>query len=205
MGWAVTETKSFWQTVPGVITAVAALVTAVGGLIGILVQSGLFGSGDDQRAVATPPSVEASTIVDQTPSSASSPSSGQTPEESPVAQSPEPAGGSPDLVPWTRATATIVRADGRRTEVRASTVNLSCGAPSVTFASGQTIPLERVRSIAITAVFASNATADATVTLLDGRRTSDTISTRNCPVQAETDLGPVVVELSDVRRIGFGR
>ena len=38
--------SSWWQTLPGVLTAVAAAVTAIAGLIGGLHQAGLLGGGD---------------------------------------------------------------------------------------------------------------------------------------------------------------
>ncbi len=39
------ETKSFWRSMSGLITAITALVTAVGGLIAILIQVGVIGGG----------------------------------------------------------------------------------------------------------------------------------------------------------------
>ena len=35
--------KSFWQTAPGVISAVATLITALGGVLAILVQNEVIG------------------------------------------------------------------------------------------------------------------------------------------------------------------
>ena len=45
--------RTWWQTVPGMITAVAGLVTAIGGLLTILVQAGIIGPDGRSRAVAT--------------------------------------------------------------------------------------------------------------------------------------------------------
>lgn len=52
------EQKSFFSTLPGIITAIAGLVTAVAGLILALSQSGLIGSRgtDETKPVAVPPS-----------------------------------------------------------------------------------------------------------------------------------------------------
>jgi|GEM_PF-4155358 len=41
--------KSYWSTVPGVVTGVASIVTAIVGLLGISVQAGWLG-GDDNQA-----------------------------------------------------------------------------------------------------------------------------------------------------------
>lgn len=41
---------SWWQTLPGVLTGIAAVITAVGGAIAVLHQSGLFGKGTSSAA-----------------------------------------------------------------------------------------------------------------------------------------------------------
>ncbi|HEX9819998.1 MAG TPA: hypothetical protein VGD07_10330 [Methylomirabilota bacterium] len=43
------RTKSWWHTLPGVLTAIAGVVTAVAGLVVALGQVGLLGGGDDAR------------------------------------------------------------------------------------------------------------------------------------------------------------
>jgi hypothetical protein len=46
------EKKSFWTTMPGMITATAGLITAVGGLLAVLAQVGVFGGGGSENAAA---------------------------------------------------------------------------------------------------------------------------------------------------------
>jgi len=41
----------WWQTLPGVLTGMAAVITAVGGVITVMYQSGLF---DKQTPISTP-------------------------------------------------------------------------------------------------------------------------------------------------------
>jgi hypothetical protein len=41
--------SSWWQTLPGILTAAAATATAIAGLIAVLHQAGLFGGGSDER------------------------------------------------------------------------------------------------------------------------------------------------------------
>lgn len=49
---------SFWQTLPGLITAFAGLLTAVGGLIVVLMQLGVIGKAEPQpRSSASPVAV----------------------------------------------------------------------------------------------------------------------------------------------------
>lgn len=50
--------QSFWGTLPGILTGVAGLITAIGGLLIVLNQVGFLGSGPPERAV-TPTSPEA--------------------------------------------------------------------------------------------------------------------------------------------------
>ncbi|WP_026897648.1 hypothetical protein [Daejeonella oryzae] len=51
------QTNGFWSTVPGIITAIATLITAVGGLLIILKSVGLFDSSPGAAAVQTNDSV----------------------------------------------------------------------------------------------------------------------------------------------------
>ncbi len=43
------EHKSFWSTIPGIITAIATLITAIGGFLVVLNQIGVFGSKHDPK------------------------------------------------------------------------------------------------------------------------------------------------------------
>jgi hypothetical protein len=186
---AVTEDeKSFWQTVPGIITALAALITAIGGLVGILVQSGVIGGGTEGSADAV------STAVEGTPDS---------PEEASSASS-TPADGSA-LVPWEKATASFVLQDGRRMSVRAPTVGLACNTEVVELENGQRIELRLVSSIRFDAIYTENSSADAVVTLLDGRRLDEPVHTWNCPITGTNELGRLEVQLDEIRQIEFQR
>ena len=60
---------SFWTTAPGVITAVAALVTAIGGLIGVLYTAGVFTSDNP----SSPNGQESSSAAGSASSSAEAP------------------------------------------------------------------------------------------------------------------------------------
>jgi hypothetical protein len=48
------EKKSFWTTLPGMITATAGLITALAGLIAVLVQAGVLGGSGSATSVTTP-------------------------------------------------------------------------------------------------------------------------------------------------------
>jgi hypothetical protein len=182
------DEKSFWQTVPGILTALAALVTALAGLLGILVQSGVIGGGTEGSDGA------AQTAVDPT---------AEGPQEA-TSGSSTPADAS-TLVPWEKTTATFVLEDGRTMTVRAPTVGIACNTEVVELENGQRIELRLVSSIRFDAIYTESSSADALVTLLDGRRLDEPVHTWNCPVTGTNDLGPVQVELDEIRQIEFER
>ena len=180
-----TETgKSYWHTAAGVITAVAALITALGGVLAILVQNDVidWGGDDGTRVVADSPAGEG---TDQT-------GSGVTAKASPQ-------------VPWARATAALVRRDGSSVTVKAATVGLACDTQNLVFKNGQRVSLELVRSIQFDAIYVENASADGVVTLLDGQKLTDPIHTWNCPVTGANELGSLQIQLKDIHRIDFHR
>jgi hypothetical protein len=59
--------RSWWQTVPGIITGVTGLVTAIGGLLTILLQAGVI--GPEKRSA---PNADQAAITSATPSAATS-------------------------------------------------------------------------------------------------------------------------------------
>lgn len=183
-------TKSFWQTAPGVITAVAALITAIGGVLGILVQNDLIGAKSGDRASET--------------SAAATPVGGAN-DEGPSGGAATKSSRAPSLVPWLRASAALVRRDETRAVVKASTVGMACDTAQLAFQSGQRIGLDLVRRIQFVAIYSETASADAVVTLLDGRQLTNAVLTRNCPITGSNDLGSVNVNLADIKRIDFRR
>ena len=180
--------KGFWHTMPGLITAIAALVTALGGVLGILVQNGVIGWGNDgQQLSAT-----------QDPAGGDEGGRAEDAKTAPGRDGTNP-------VAWDRADADLVRRDGTSTTVKASTVGLACATGSMRFENGQEIRLEDVRTIRFDAIYLDSASADGLVTLLSGQELSDPIYTWNCPVFGENKLGRVQIELEDIRLIEFNR
>ena len=176
--------KGFWQTAPGVITAVAALITAVGGLLAVLLQTGVIG-GDSSPAPA------ASAVSSAAGSQGEQPDTGLTSPGS--------------LVPWDQATAVLTQRDGTTMSVRAATVGVACDTTKVVFKNGQSVDMQLVSSISFDAIFLDNASADGTVELLDGRTLTDPIHTWNCPITAENELGRVEIPLESIQSIEFQR
>jgi hypothetical protein len=180
--------KSFWRTAPGIITAVATLITAIGGVLGILIQNGVVrGAGEEPtRRVAPPPA-------------------GLGTADAPEVNSRQKPTDASTVTPWTKATATLVRKDGTTGTVSAPTVGVACATERLTFKNGQRISLDQVRSIRFDAIYLESSSANGVVTLLDGRELTDPIDTWNCPVTGTNELGPLEIQLKDIRRIDFHR
>ena len=189
--------KSFWQTAPGVITAVATLITALGGVLAILVQNDIIGGSSDRGSlvVASSPAAGAG---------ASQEGAGVTSQEASGVTSADPLEAS-SLIPWDIATATLARQDGTSAIVKAPTVGLACTSGTLEFKNGQRVSLERVRSIEFDAIYVENASADGVVTMLDERELTDPIHTWNCPVTGTNELGSLNIPLEDIERIDFHR
>jgi hypothetical protein len=181
--------KGFWQTVPGIITAIAALITAVAGLLAILIQNHVIGSKDEP-----PPTT---TAGKQTPAATvgGPPRTGAT--------SAGPPSGS--FTPWEQANAVFTRIDGTSVTVLAATVGIACGTQKVILKNGQSIRLDLVRSIDFDVIYTDNASATGTVNLLDGREVKGPIHTWNCPIMGQNELGQVTIQLDDIDRIDFQR
>ena len=182
--------KGFWQTVPGIITAIAALITAAGGLLAILIQNQLIGSKEEPPPATT-------TVADQTPAA--------TVGGQPPAGATSAGQSSGSLTPWEQAKALLTRTDGTSTTVLAATVGIACDSQKVHLKNGQSIRLDLVRSIDFDAIYTDNASATGTVTLLDGREVKDPIHTWNCPIMAQNELGQVTIQLDNIDRIDFQR
>jgi hypothetical protein len=180
--------KGFWHTAPGMITAVAALITALGGVLAVLVQNDVIGG----------PRGGANEVVASTPGAGDA---GQAAAGVPPTQSVQ----GPSITPWATATATLVRRDGSRATVKAPTVGLSCTTETLEFKNGQRVSMDLVRSIRFDAVYFENGSADGVVTLLDGRELADPIHTWNCPITGSNELGSLEIQLRDIRRIDFHR
>lgn len=185
--------RNFWQTVPGVITAVAALITALGGVLGILAQNDLLGRGGDAQE------------SDTTQGATGQPGGEDTDPAASGAAAGGPSTDASTLIPWGQATATLVRQDGTSVVVKAPTVGLACDTERLVFENGQHMELEDVRSIEFNAIYMENSSADAVVTLLDGRQMEDPVHTWNCPVTGTNELGSLDIELNDIQRIEFHR
>lgn len=186
--------SSWWHTLPGVLTAVAAVVTAVGGLIAVLVQSGIIGARGEG------PSAEA---ADQQPAATATVMPGPQ-DSTAIASAP-----APDPVkPWQDTQAVIHLRDGAMARVRASSLS-HCISVSheIEIDGAQSIPFERMRSLEVLRAdeyTVPNASAHVVVELLDGTRIEGAVPAV-CDLFGYNDVGRFSVYFSRLASIRFER
>jgi hypothetical protein len=187
--------QSWWQTLPGVVTAVAALLTAAGGLVGVLHQTGLIGS----RASGHPPAESTQAAV----------GTGAPGTSGPVDTGAKGGAAVGSTRPWSEAIATIEAPDGKTQAVRAETLSYIVSRQhSLTLADGLEIPFERMRSFEIVRADDPNAPdskAHVVIAMLDGRIVpGDICAAYGCTLIGTSDLGRVEVPLQRVKRVTLG-
>lgn len=171
----------FWKTLPGVLTAIAALLTAIAGLYGI------FG----HRPTAADKSVVPGPVK-------------------PGAREPQPEP-SPASVANDRAdaTAVITESDGSVLTVRANSVRWTPGATpeEIGLNNGQSVPIGKIKTIDVLKV--EDAATAIRITLVDGRTIEGSVTGGRVDFgtrfEGESDVGKVSVRVSLVRRIAFQR
>ncbi|HET6708254.1 hypothetical protein [Amycolatopsis sp.] len=176
---------SFWKTAPGVLTAVAAMITAVGGLLAVLFQVGVLGG-----AGKSPPAASGGNPTSAAASSTAAGTAGQ--------------GGKP----WNEATAVITPKVGDPVEAPAYSVQfcITTGTDidlddTLTVQFEQMAWLEVVRSDPL---LTPNGRATLKVRLTTGKELSGTI-TANCDFVAQTDVGRYSVYPDKLAKIEFRR
>lgn len=176
--------KSWWTTLPGLLTAVAGIITALGGLVAVLAQHGLLGGAP--AAAGTSPA--------GTPATAAPSSAGPAAPPAPPAVAAAP-------VPTTAPAATlksvrVTAKDGSVVSLKASSDLTGTGLP---LQSGQEIAFDRLERVDIGQPWDGS----VTLTLVGGSRLDATAL--NLPVSGSNELGPYLAMLSDIRRIEFIR
>jgi hypothetical protein len=200
------KTGSWWQTLPGALTALAGVITAVSGPIALLYQNGVLGHRGEATA-ATQPSAGASV---STPPLAPSHTPPLAPSHTPPQALPEatPQAAPPAQKPWSEATAVVVGRDGRETRLRAESFSncISVG-HDLTLTSGQTVLFERMASFEVQR--ADDHTnpkpkAHLRITLLNGTAVPGVVEA-NCDLFGYNDLGRFTAYFDQIRMVRFER
>ncbi|HSV61008.1 MAG TPA: hypothetical protein VLJ19_19095 [Variovorax sp.] len=185
---------NWWQTLPGVLTALAGGVIAIGGLVTLLFQLGILGSkSDGVRSAATrhaPPPVAAPAPPVPPPSAFATPIP------------------PPGKRTWPEAEAVVQTRDGTTTRLRADSFAACVSvAHNLTLDNGQSIPFERMAGFE---VYHSDphASPDAKARLLvemrDGKKVQATVAAA-CELFGDNVEGRFSAYYEGIRSVRFER
>jgi hypothetical protein len=174
--------RGFWQSLPGVLTAVAALITAVGGILALLLQVGLIGGDDDTSTRTQPATVQ------------------QQPTQSPAGAT----GGSG----WEKAEAVWTTTAGETIRMPARTMGFCINSGGgVFFNENQNIAFEKMVSIEVVrsdVALSFKGRADVRIKLLAGELLTGTIDA-GCMFIGNPDRGRVESYPDRIKKIEFVR
>lgn len=182
---------SWWQTLPGILTALAAIITALSGFVALLFQHGVLGPKSGPKAEASAqivPNVAASPVTVKPSSAASVPQADQAKR------------------PWAEAEAVLLSREGKTTRVRADSFSNCISANHELALDGdQAIPFEKMASIDVLQAddnFTPNAKAKIKVTLLDGAELSGAVAA-DCDLFGYNSLGRFTTYYHRLRSVRF--
>jgi len=171
------STPNWWTTMPGLLTGFAAILTAVGSIVAVLVQGGFIGSRAVPTQAATPSTASAAPAPPASPG--------------PVVGVPAPTG--------TQAAASVAFKAVRVTHKSGSVVNLKPTSELTngyfTLADGREVLYERLARIDIAQPW------EGRVKLLLADGTTIDAEAVNLPLAGVTDLGEYIAMVADLRRI----
>ncbi|HSH71475.1 MAG TPA: hypothetical protein VK974_00320 [Methylophilaceae bacterium] len=179
------KSGSWWQTLPGILTGLAAFITAISGLIALLYQNGLLGN----KAEQIPSQVTATATT-----------SNATEQATPANISP------PSRKPWSEVEAVVLSQDGTETRVRADSFsNCISVNHELTLEAGQSIPFNRMSSFEVLHAddhTSTNAKAKIKIELLNGSAVSGTVEA-NCDLFGNNDVGRFTTYYDQIRSVHF--
>ena len=170
--------QNFWTTMPGILTGLAALLTAATGLWVAM------GPHDKPTPDEHPAAVSA-------PMQASAPGAAQS-----AAAQQSPAANAAPMV--AKDSVIVTSRNGEVTRLAVKSFRHGVAGKAIELTSGQTVPFEKIRSIDFETV--SNSEVPVNVMLTDGRAIAGSLST-NAIFEGENDIGPFSIYVSNVKRI----
>ena len=189
--------QSFWTTLPGILTGMAAVLTAAGGIILGLHQSGSFSSKDQHET----PSAATTTVTERAPEApplsgtANAQPSGLSAKsvERSLAEKSTPASASAtDLV--------ITQTDGTTLPVYLENLNFAGNGRGVTLTTGQSVDFGKIKSIDVSG---DESRINYRITLTNGEVFTGNSDNPSGAIMGQNRLGSVYAPLKKIKRITF--
>ncbi len=187
---------SFWTTLPGILTGLAALITAMTGLLIGLHQNNPAGKNDaSSKAADSRPA--------QGPSNANSAST--APGAQPIQHQPVPEAGVAVQQKPAEVMARIESRNGNTTEIRERSVRLLMDR-YVPLDGGQKVPFEQLRSIEFLE-FSDRSDVKVRLTLLNNSTINGFMRAcvSGCDIVGENQLGSFVLPVRETKSVTFQR
>jgi hypothetical protein len=178
--------QSFWTTIPGILTGLAAVLTALTGLFLAIYHPSSDGSDQPKRA----PIVDG----DARPAPTGPASTSATNPLSPPASVPTTvdAGSQGSVTMRSRA--------GETTQLALKSFKHNYTDDAIQLASGQTISFEKIHVMDFLTVDGDAHQVSLKITLVDGRVVNGSLAT-GYAFKGESDLGPFTIFLTDVKQV----
>ena len=172
--------QNFWTTLPGFLTGIAAVLTAVTGLLVVLYPHGFSGSKEGHP-----------TAVSREDAAATAPSG--------VGESSTHASAMPRQQ---KPTVLVVGKDGTESRVFQNSFRDSYSGEALQLKNGQSIRFDKIRSVDF--LETHDYEQDVRVTLTDGRALDGAIMSGE-QMTGDTDIGPFSISVKSLKRILFER
>ena len=180
---------SWWTTLPGILTATAAIITAVTGLVAILAQNGVLGEKSKNFITGQSAVVNKVTV----PPQASLPATSKEGIETGVSEM--------RLMPKPFTGALLTMSDGSIIKLR-DDIREWCGSGAVLrTVQGQTINMDLMKRFDVVNWYSQKGTVK--ITLSNGEVFDATINA--CSMRGQNDLGGVTADFDKIRSVEFLR
>jgi hypothetical protein len=207
--------KSWWNTFPGILTATAAVITALTGLFATLYQAGLIGNKEksvieSSREEPKESPKPVTSTQKESNSGASGANSKQTIETKRAVEAPSKSDASQRVKPMSESNVIITALDGSQTTVRAESLSYLLGSiHAFELINGQTVDFDKMKHFEVVQVdeaTAPDAKASLAITLLSGKSVTGKVKAGlGYDFAGANELGRFTTSLQRVKRVDFDR
>ena len=182
--------QNFWTTLPGLLTGIAAVLTAVTGLLVVMYPHGFAGSKDGRPAAVS--------LQDATAAAAKG--AGETSTH--ASETGRLETGRQETGRQGKPTVLVVGKDGTESRLSLNSFRDSYSGEAIQLKNGQAIPFDKIRSVDF--LETHDYEQEVRVTLLDGRAVEGAIMSGE-QMTGDSDIGPFSVSVKSLKRILFER